>query len=110
SVMGVGLLLDILKSVYDEQYIYQLTHADERTLHAKGWTGFFAILLLSISTGIVEELLARGYLIPRLEQLFRSCWLSVLISSLVFGIFHLRGGNYLGMACVSYRHRVWNYV
>jgi membrane protease YdiL (CAAX protease family) len=50
------------------------------------------LLVLAIAVGFSEELVARGYLIPRLERLLRSTWASVLVSAAVFGLLHWRSG------------------
>jgi hypothetical protein len=34
----------------------------------------------------------RGYLIPRLEQLLRSTWIAVLVSTLLFASYHVYQG------------------
>jgi len=49
---------------------------------------FGLVLLASITAGVVEELLFRGYLIPRLEYIFNNRYFAVIISSLLFGLFH----------------------
>lgn len=46
------------------------------------------ILFTSITAGITEELLFRGYLIPRLEIIVKKTYLSILISSILFGLIH----------------------
>lgn len=51
------------------------------------------ILFTSITAGITEELLFRGYLIPRLEIIVKNTYLSVLISSLFFGLIHYSYGT-----------------
>jgi membrane protease YdiL (CAAX protease family) len=63
-----------------------------------------AILLLasSIAIGFSEEIIARGYLIPRFEVLIGSTWKSILISAILFGFMHIHkslGGAM--MSCLS---------
>ncbi|WP_367754731.1 lysostaphin resistance A-like protein [Flavobacterium sp. WC2430] len=51
------------------------------------------IWFTSITAGITEELLFRGYLIPRLEIIVKNTFLSVLISSILFGLLHYSYGT-----------------
>jgi membrane protease YdiL (CAAX protease family) len=59
----------------------------------------------SLCVGFSEELVYRGILIPRFEQLFRSTWVSVLLSSFLFALMHWSQGplsvwNALGMGLI----------
>ena len=45
-----------------------------------------------LATGFHEELVCRGYLIPRFETLLGSTWKSILFSSIVFGTLHVHKG------------------
>lgn len=92
STIGVDIFIDILKSRYTERDLYQLVHAHHSSYDAHGVTGIIALLLLAISVAFSEELIARGYLIPRLERLLESTWASVITSAGLFGILHWRSG------------------
>jgi membrane protease YdiL (CAAX protease family) len=93
TTMGVNIFTDILKSVYSERDFYQLIHAPRPSYDAHGWTGLVALLALAISVGFSEDLIARAYLIPRLERLLASTWASVVVSAGVFGALHWQRGN-----------------
>jgi membrane protease YdiL (CAAX protease family) len=90
--MGLSILFDIVRSMYGEQHAFRLWQAHRHYYHAQGLQGFFALLALAISVGISEELLARSYLIPRLERILRRTWAAVLISAIVFGLLHWQRG------------------
>lgn len=53
------------------------------------WVLWWGLLVLPITAGFIEELVYRGYALPRLEAAMRSQWLSLLIVSLGFGIQHI---------------------
>lgn len=53
----------------------------------------FVVLLLSLSAGITEELVFRGYIFGRLEQLFEKPLIPILISSALFGVVHVPYGT-----------------
>ncbi len=56
------------------------------------------ILIFSVITaGITEELIFRGYYMPRIEILTNNKWLTILLSSLLFGLIHLRYGNIMAL-------------
>ncbi|HEY3393927.1 MAG TPA: CPBP family glutamic-type intramembrane protease [Lacipirellulaceae bacterium] len=55
-------------------------------------TEFIILALMAIAIGVGEEFAMRGYLIPRLEQLFHSTFKSIAVSSLIFASYHLYQG------------------
>ena len=57
-----------------------------------GIPSYFLLLAVCIMSGFAEELVMRGYLIPRLERLLRSTWIAVIITSVLFGSYHLYQG------------------
>jgi membrane protease YdiL (CAAX protease family) len=48
------------------------------------------LIITAVTAGITEELIFRGYLVPRLEVLFKNKYMPVIISSLAFGLIHYR--------------------
>ncbi|OFX87395.1 MAG: hypothetical protein A2W99_07065 [Bacteroidetes bacterium GWF2_33_16] len=42
-----------------------------------------------LTAGIVEEFIFRGYLMPRLEILFKHGWVVIVLSAILFGIGHI---------------------
>ncbi|MFV5702790.1 lysostaphin resistance A-like protein [Flavobacterium sp. XS2P12] len=53
----------------------------------------FLILFTSITAGVSEELIFRGYLIPRLEILLKNTRVAILTSSILFGLIHYSYGS-----------------
>jgi len=62
---------------------------------------YFLIIFTSLTAGIVEELLMRAYIQPRIEKIYNSPVLGVIISSLLFGILHLTYGT-MGQVAVPF--------
>lgn len=58
----------------------------------------FLLLFTCVTAGVVEELIFRGYLLPRLEIIFKSPSLAIIISSLIFGLLHYKYGTILNIA------------
>lgn len=62
------------------------------------------LVFTCLTAGIVEELIFRGYLLPRLELLFKHKYASIIISSLLFGFLHYGYGtliNVIGAAVIG---------
>jgi membrane protease YdiL (CAAX protease family) len=54
-------------------------------------------ILTIVTAGFVEELVFRGYLIPRLMKFFKNEHLPIIISSLVFGLMHYGFGTIINI-------------
>lgn len=52
------------------------------------------LLFTCLTAGITEELIFRGYIIPRLELLLKTTYFPIIISSVLFGFLHFSYGNY----------------
>ncbi|MEP6746600.1 MAG: type II CAAX endopeptidase family protein [Bacteroidota bacterium] len=55
-------------------------------------------LFTCLTAGIMEELIFRGYLQPRLEIIFKSPLLAIVVSSLLFGLMHFKYGTIINVA------------
>lgn len=66
------------------------------------WTYVVPAVAMALSTGIFEELLFRGVLFRSVEDMFGS-WISLAVSSLVFGFVHLLNpaGTIIGAIYIS---------
>jgi membrane protease YdiL (CAAX protease family) len=84
---------------------------------ARSWPAPFFLFLSFIPSGVYQELLMRGYLITRLEDLWASKWVAFAISCILFGAWHLYEGGegtvvstavgaVFGLLFLRYR-RVW---
>ncbi len=75
-----------------------------------------ALFFICISAGATEELLIRGYVLPRLSLLFKSAYVPVILSSLIFSILHLGYRNLseliftflFGILCAIYYKKYQN--
>ncbi|PWN67411.1 CPBP family intramembrane glutamic endopeptidase [Chryseobacterium oncorhynchi] len=62
---------------------------------------YFLIILTCLTAGVVEEFLMRGYIQPRIEKLYNSPLLGVIVSALLFGILHSTYGT-IGQVVVPF--------
>ena len=61
--------------------------------HSPRETGDYILLFVaSCANGFAEELVMRGYLIPRFERLLGSTWMSVILTAILFGSYHVYQG------------------
>lgn len=51
------------------------------------------LVFVGFTADITEELIMRGYVLPRLAMLFKSSWVPVVISSILFSLLHLSYWN-----------------
>jgi membrane protease YdiL (CAAX protease family) len=61
-------------------------------------TNYPLLVFTALTAGIVEELIFRGYLVPRLELLFGKPYIAVIVSSFIFGLGHLSYGTVANIA------------
>ncbi|WP_184547455.1 CPBP family intramembrane glutamic endopeptidase [Mucilaginibacter sp. FT3.2] len=69
----------------------------------------------AITAGLLEELIFRGYMMPRLELLLKNKYLPIIISTLIFGLAHIGYGTFVNVlipmfiglvfACHYYKYR-----
>lgn len=50
-------------------------------------------IFVSLSAGVTEELIFRGYVISRLQLFFKKSYTTIIISSILFGILHISYGT-----------------
>ncbi|HVX25559.1 MAG TPA: type II CAAX endopeptidase family protein [Parafilimonas sp.] len=71
-----------------------------KTFYHNQWLFIFSI----ITAGVIEEILFRGYLLTRLQMLFKNDYMPVIISSVLFGLVHIGYGtvqNVVGPMCIG---------
>ena len=58
---------------------------------------FVLLLFTAITAGVVEELIFRGYLQPRLQIIFKNPHISIFITCALFGIMHYKYGTLINV-------------
>jgi uncharacterized protein len=89
-VLNVGLAL--IRNLYSQ------THFSQTSDKMTGLANIFRqneslLVFTALTAGITEEVIFRGYLQPRLQIIFRSPFLGILISSVLFGLLHYGYGT-----------------
>ncbi|MCY0978644.1 type II CAAX endopeptidase family protein [Chryseobacterium wangxinyae] len=62
---------------------------------------YFLIIFTCLTAGVTEELLMRAYIQPRIEKIYNSPSLGIIVSSLLFGILHSTYGT-IGQVVVPF--------
>lgn len=57
----------------------------------------FLLVFTALTAGVVEEIIFRGYLLPRLEIFFKKPYISIIVSSLLFGLLHYKYGTIINV-------------
>ncbi|MES2107909.1 MAG: type II CAAX endopeptidase family protein [Bacteroidota bacterium] len=86
--LGAGFIskIPLLFGMHDDNLLV----ARMMSLVAKSWP---LLIFTAVTAGATEELIFRGYVLPRLEAVFKNKYLPVIISSLAFGLLHFRYGS-----------------
>ena len=53
----------------------------------------FELLYFTVSVGAVEEIVFRGFIYDKLKKACENEWVAIIISSVLFGLFHTINGN-----------------
>jgi membrane protease YdiL (CAAX protease family) len=118
--MSNGLFLDLAREWLRPDDFDWLFRGSGRWVEPHGGLDLFIALGVSLCIGFSEELVYRGFLIPRFEQLIHSTWASVLLTSVLFAAMHwnqgllnswnaLGFGLIFGIAFARFRH-LWPLV
>jgi membrane protease YdiL (CAAX protease family) len=85
----ISWLTGLLAVFLNRDQFEALTAGHDSSFSVPRSAGEHALLIVGIAAGaFAEELVVRGYLIRRFEQLLRSTWLSVLITTVLFAGYH----------------------
>ncbi len=97
SVLGLSSLAggsqQLLPKIGAKEQTSQILTEMIAYLHLHPWL----LVFTCVTAGVVEELIFRGYLIPRLSLLLKNRYLPVLFSSLLFGVAHIGYGTVRNM-------------
>lgn len=94
----VKLMFSLFLTMLVVYFIFKITDSniDSKTMNEimnLFKNNIFLILFTSITAGVTEELIFRGYLVPRLEILLKNTHVAILTSSILFGLIHYSYGT-----------------
>lgn len=91
----IGILLALLMSAVFTVLPILLGFKDMvgSTNYTQAWQFVYNFIYLIFGVALAEELIFRGYLFNKLLEIKKSRLFAVIISSLLFGLFHIFNGN-----------------
>jgi len=63
------------------------------TAYTQAWKFVYQFIYAILGVALAEELVFRGYIFNKLLEIKKSKWFAIIISSLLFGLFHIFNGN-----------------
>jgi len=93
--VGIGILLAFSMSFVLTVLPILLGFKDMvgNTSYTEPWQFVYEFIYLILGVALAEELVFRGYIFNKLLEIKDSKWFAIIISSLLFGFFHIFNGN-----------------
>ena len=84
------------------------------TVYTQTWKFVYQFIYAIFGVALAEELIFRGYIFNKLLEIKNSKWFAIIISSLLFGLFHIFNGNiiqvfmtaFLGLLFCIFREKI----
>ena len=71
------------------------------TSYSKAWQFAYQFGYTILGVALAEELIFRGYIFYKLLKIKDAQWFAIIISSLLFGLFHILNGNIIQIAMTT---------
>jgi membrane protease YdiL (CAAX protease family) len=101
--IGIGALLAAAMSLVFTVLPIALGFKDMvgGTSYKYAWQFTFEFFYCILGVALAEEIIFRGYIFRKLLEIKSSRWLAILVSSVLFGLFHVFGGNWIQVLMTS---------
>ena len=116
SQIGIGILLAVSMSLVLTVLPIILGFKDVVGDYAytQTWQFAYEFIYRILGVALAEELVFRGYIFNKLLQIKNSKWFAIIISSLLFGLFHILNGNiiqvfvtaFIGLVYCIFREKI----
>ncbi|NLK96698.1 MAG: CPBP family intramembrane metalloprotease [Epulopiscium sp.] len=70
--------------------------------YTQPWKIVYQFVYAILGVALAEELIFRGYIFNKLLEIKDSRWLAIIISSVLFGLFHIFNGNILQVIITAF--------
>ena len=93
--IGIGILIAFSMSLVLTIFPVLLGFKDlvGSTSYTQTWKFIYQFIYAIFGVALAEELIFRGYIFKRLLEINNSTWFAIIISSVLFGLFHIFNGN-----------------
>ena len=106
--LGIGILLGVacftltylIELLSHERTYDEIIEWPELSVSMSSFYSYNWLAIAIIANSFAEELVMRAYLIDRLEKLFGSTWIAIVLSALLFGSYHIYQGV-TGLVCAT---------
>ncbi|GEN71730.1 CPBP family intramembrane glutamic endopeptidase [Chryseobacterium lathyri] len=89
----IGIIIQLLTQEGMSSKMVQISSAFKNN--------YLLMIFICLTAGVVEELLMRGYIQPRIERIYNNQYCGIFISALLFGILHSTYGT-IGQVVVPF--------
>lgn len=114
--VAIGVLLAVSMSLVLTVFPIILGFKDMvgNTVYTQTWKFVYQFIYAIFGVALAEELIFRGYIFNKLLEIKNSKWFAIIISSLLFGLFHIFNGNiiqvfmtaFLGLLFCIFREKI----
>lgn len=102
--IGIGVLLAVSMSLILTVLPILLGFKDMvgSTSYSQAWKIVYQFIYAILGVALAEELVFRGYIFYKLLEIKNSKWFAIIVSSLLFGLFHIFNGNIIQLFMTSF--------
>ena len=114
--IGIGVLLAITMSLVLTVIPIILGFSDMvgNKAYTETWQLLYQFIYAIFGVALAEELIFRGYIFHKLLEIKNSNWFAIIVSSLLFAVFHIFNGNiiqvivtgFLGLLFCIFREKI----
>lgn len=114
--IGIGVLLALSMSLVLTVLPIMLGFKDMvgNTVYTEIWQFAYQFIYAIFGVALAEELIFRGYIFNKLLKIKASKWFAIIISSVLFGLFHIFNGNiiqvfmttFIGLVYCIFREKI----
>ena len=114
--IAIGVLIAVSMSLVLTVFPIILGFKDMvgNTVYTQTWKFVYQFIYAIFGVALAEELIFRGYIFNKLLEIKNSKWFAIIISSLLFGLFHIFNGNiiqvfmtaFLGLLFCIFREKI----
>lgn len=102
--IGIGVLLAVSMSLAFTVIPILLGFKEMvgSTSYTQVWKFIYQFIYSIIGVGLAEELTFRGYIFKKLLEIKNDKWFAIIISSVLFGLFHIFSGNIIQVLMTTF--------
>lgn len=114
--IGIGLLLAVFMSLVLTVLPIILGFKDMvgNTVYTETWKFVYQFIYAIFGVALAEEFIFRGYIFKKLLEIKNNRWFAIIISSVLFGLFHIFNGNiiqvfmtaFIGLVYCIFREKI----